>query len=153
MLTPDQERFVLAVMAGHNILTVATIRDDGYPQATTVAYANDRLSLYFACSPDSQKLDNIRRCNKVSATIDRDEKDWGRIQAVSLGGIAEVLSDPAEIRRATDLLVEKFPAMKAMAEAEGEAAEDMRFVRISPQVISAIDYTQGFGHTELLRVG
>ena len=41
------ENFVLDLMKNHNILTLATLRKDGYPQATTVTYANDGLTIYF----------------------------------------------------------------------------------------------------------
>ena len=45
---------ILAVLSGANDMTIATIRGDGYPQATTVSYANDDLTLYFGCGSDSQ---------------------------------------------------------------------------------------------------
>ena len=35
-------------------MTVATNRPDGWPQATTVGYVNDGLTLYFLCDPESQ---------------------------------------------------------------------------------------------------
>ena len=31
----------------HRIMTVATLRPDGWPQATTVGYVNEGLTLYF----------------------------------------------------------------------------------------------------------
>ena len=39
----------------HRIMTVATLRPDGWPQATTVGYVNDGLTLYFLCGLDSQR--------------------------------------------------------------------------------------------------
>ena len=36
-------------------LTIATVRKDGYPQATTVSYVNDGLTIYFGTTSDSQK--------------------------------------------------------------------------------------------------
>jgi hypothetical protein len=38
----------------HTIRSAAT-RPDGWPQATTLGYANEGLTLYFLCGPDSQK--------------------------------------------------------------------------------------------------
>jgi hypothetical protein len=46
---------ILKIPDEHRIMTVATNRPDGWPQATTVGYVNDGLTLYFLCSPQSQK--------------------------------------------------------------------------------------------------
>ena len=143
-------RFILDVMADHNVMTLATVRPDGWPQATTVAYANDGLTLYFACGPDSQKVANIRQCDKVSATIDRDNPDWNAIRGLSLGGTAEVLADEKQIDRAGKVLRAKFPQWAETP--ESEEAYEIAFVKVTPKVISVLDYTQGFGHTELVDV-
>jgi len=42
-------------------MTLATLRPDGWPQATTVGYVNDGLTLYFLCGLDSQEPANIAR--------------------------------------------------------------------------------------------
>ena len=65
------EVFVLQLLRQHNILTLATAREDGWPQATTVGYVNDGLTLYVGCGADSQKVRNIKRSNKVSLTTRR----------------------------------------------------------------------------------
>ncbi len=142
--------FILAFMAGHNIMTVATVRPDGWPQATTVAYANDGLTLYLGCDPGGQKVANIRQCAKVSVTIDRESEDWNAIQGLSLGGTATVVTDEQERIHAQQLLVAKFPQWAEMPEPEDSAL--IAFVRITPKVISVLDYTKGFGHTELVEV-
>ena len=89
------QALILDLLDRHAILTLATVREDGWPQATTVGYVNDGLTLYVGCGTDSQKLANIRRCPKVSLTIDHDEPDWSRIQGLSMAATAEVVSDPA----------------------------------------------------------
>jgi len=38
---------ILALLDQHRIMTVATVRADGWPQATTVGYVNEGLTLYF----------------------------------------------------------------------------------------------------------
>jgi nitroimidazol reductase NimA-like FMN-containing flavoprotein (pyridoxamine 5'-phosphate oxidase superfamily) len=38
---------ILTVLDQHRVLTIATLRPDGWPQATTVVYANDGLTIYF----------------------------------------------------------------------------------------------------------
>ena len=54
-------RQILKLLSEHRIMTLATNRPDGWPQATTVGYVNDGLTLYFLCSPQSQKADNLAR--------------------------------------------------------------------------------------------
>lgn len=141
--------FILDLLARHDNLTLATIRPDGYPQATTVGYVNDGLTIYVGTGPESQKIQNIRRCDKVSLTIDRDEPDWSRIQGLSMGGRAHIVDDPREIAHVGALMVAKFPQLKAMPEMNPGS---IAFLRITPEVISVLDYTKGFGHTELVTV-
>ena len=86
-----QEKLVLDIMRRHNAMTLATVRPDGFPQATTVTYANEGFDLYFCCDTASQKAKNMRKSDKVSATIDRYTRDWNKIKALSLGGHAQVL--------------------------------------------------------------
>jgi general stress protein 26 len=143
------EVFVLQLLRQHNILTLATAREDGWPQATTVGYVNDGLTLYVGCGADSQKVRNIKRSNKVSLTVDRDEEDWSRIQGLSMGATAEVVSDPAEIAHATELMLAKFPQLKSMPEPEPGS---FALLKITPKVISVLDYSKGFGHTALVEV-
>ena len=60
---------ILEVLRRHHTMTLATIRPDGYPQATTVNYIHDDLTLYFATDATSQKAGNIKLNNKVSVAI------------------------------------------------------------------------------------
>ena len=57
---------ILSVLKGASDMTIATIRPDGYPQATTVSYVTDGLSIYFGCAAESQKAQNIAYNDKVS---------------------------------------------------------------------------------------
>jgi nitroimidazol reductase NimA-like FMN-containing flavoprotein (pyridoxamine 5'-phosphate oxidase superfamily) len=63
---------ILTLLDQHRIMTIATLRPDGWPQATTVGYANEGLTIYFVCSSDSQKAANLARDDRVSLTIDHD---------------------------------------------------------------------------------
>jgi nitroimidazol reductase NimA-like FMN-containing flavoprotein (pyridoxamine 5'-phosphate oxidase superfamily) len=38
---------ILEILDQHRLMTVATNRSDGWPQATTVGYVNDGLTIYF----------------------------------------------------------------------------------------------------------
>ncbi|KAB2313966.1 pyridoxamine 5'-phosphate oxidase family protein [Betaproteobacteria bacterium SCN2] len=144
----SQEKFILDMLRRHKSMTLATLRPDGFPQATTVTYANEGFELYFCCDTASQKAKNIRKNDKVSAAIDRDPRDWNSTRGISLGGHAQVLKGKREREHALALLAKKFPEM-------GDVAPDepgLAFVRVRPSVMSLIDYTQGFGHTELVKL-
>jgi general stress protein 26 len=60
---------VIEILRRHRLMTVATLRADGWPQATIVNYAADGLRLYFVVSTLSQKLANIRRDHRVSIAV------------------------------------------------------------------------------------
>jgi general stress protein 26 len=143
----ETEALIFDLLRQHNILTLATVREDGWPQATAVGYVNDGLTLYVVCGIDSQKAQNIQRANKVSLTVDRDEQDWSRIQGLSMGATAEIMTDSAEIAHVGELMLAKFPQIKAMPEPD---LSSLAFLKITPKVISVLDYTKGFGHTELV---
>jgi general stress protein 26 len=145
------KRFILDIVESRNDLTLATLRPDGFPQANTVSYASDGLTLYFGTGRDSQKLRNIQYSRKVSLAIDVPYADWNEIRGLSMGAIAEVLTDDsAESRRAMEALTKKFPAVWEMPPPTEPAT--IAFVRIVPKVISVLDYRKGFGHTELVEV-
>lgn len=147
-MKPAHRKFILKQLKQHNIMSLATARADGYPQATTVGYANDGLDLYFCCDRVSQKVRNLRRSPKVSLTIDHDSKNWIRIKGLSMGARARVLSKPGEVTRAFELLARKFPQMRKVPKEDLAATA---FVKVTPQVISVLDYSKGFGHTDLVR--
>lgn len=148
-MTPSTKRFILEQLKTHRNMSLATVRSDGYPQATTVAFANDGLTLYFACDRDSQKVRNLRHSPKVSLAINKDWAGWEKVRGLSMGATAKILERPADTKRALALLSRKFKDMK------GLSAEDLAataFVRVQPKVISMLDYRRGFGWTKLVRV-
>jgi nitroimidazol reductase NimA-like FMN-containing flavoprotein (pyridoxamine 5'-phosphate oxidase superfamily) len=48
-MDPVLKQKIIAILGDANDMTIATIREDGYPQATTVSYVNDGLIIYFGC--------------------------------------------------------------------------------------------------------
>lgn len=45
---------IVTLLDQYRVMTIATLRPDGWPHATTVGYANDGMTLYFLCGPDSR---------------------------------------------------------------------------------------------------
>ena len=149
-MDPALKEEITSILNEAKDMTIATVRSDGYPQATTVSYASDDLSIYFAAAGDSQKAGNIARNNKVSLTVDLPYANWGEIRGLSIGGRAQRLTDHQEIEHAGLLLLRKF--QQGIAEYASGALEGVAFFRIEPEVISVLDYRKGFGHTDLVRV-
>lgn len=150
-MNAEQRAEVEAILAQANDLTIATLRGDGYPQATTVSYVSDGLTIYFGVGVNSQKARNIARDPRVSLTVNLPYKDWNEIRGVSIGARARRVSDPEEMAKAGALMVKKFPQVVQHIQSS-TPPDEMAFVRVDPEVVSILDYRKGFGHTELLRV-
>ncbi|HEY6823346.1 MAG TPA: pyridoxamine 5'-phosphate oxidase family protein [Steroidobacteraceae bacterium] len=140
---------ILQLLDQHRIMTIATLRADGWPQATTVGYANEGLRLYFLCGLDSQKATNIARDNRVSLTIDHDTPQVMEITGLSMAARAQVVDDPGEGEKALGLLMQKYPPQLSLPFPMPKFAE-VRIFRVIPEVISLLDYSKGFGHTDLI---
>lgn len=144
------ERIAVDIINHGKDLTLATVRPDGYPQATTVSYANDGMTIYVGVGKNSQKARNIRSNNKVSLTINEDYADWNHIKGVSIGGKAEILDSAKDMQHAAECMIKRFPQLLEWS--KSNQTDDVVFLKIQPEVISVLDYQKGFGHTELVRV-
>ena len=100
---------ILTLLDQHRTMTVATLRPDGWPQATTVGYVNEGLTLYFLCGLDSQKAKNLARDDRISLTIDHDTADLMAITGLSMAAHAHAVTDRAEADRVLGMLPLKYP--------------------------------------------
>jgi nitroimidazol reductase NimA-like FMN-containing flavoprotein (pyridoxamine 5'-phosphate oxidase superfamily) len=142
---------ILALLDEHRILSLATIRPDGWPQATTVGYVNEGMTIYFMCGKDSQKARNLAHDDRVSLTIDHDTTDPMAIRGLSMAARAVAVTDQALLRRAMlELLPKKYPEYAPLMQQAD--LDTMVAFRLVPQVISVLDYTKGFGHADLVQV-
>ena len=133
----------------HRIMTVATLRPDGWPQATTVGYVNEGLTLYFLCGLESQKAANLARDDRVSLTIDHDAPQVMDITGLSMAARAQPVVDRAEAEKVLRMLPLKYPEQVSLP-SPMPTPEQVRIFRVMPSVISVLDYSKGFGHTELV---
>ncbi len=145
------ESKIRTLLDQHRTMTLATLRPDGWPQATTVGYANDGLTLYFLCGPDSQKATNLARDNRVSLTIDDDTSQVMEITGLSMAARAERVVDRAEAEKALRLLMQRYPEQKSLP-VQMPTPSDVALFRVKPEVISVLDYSKGFGHTDLVAI-
>jgi len=149
---PDLRATLLAWLAGHNVLTLATQGSEG-PWAAAVYYVNDDFTLYFLSPPTTRHCRNLDRDPRFAATIQKDEADWRRITGVQIEGRASRV-DGRESLRAAALYARKF-AFADPARASGAilaALAKVAWYRLSPDALYLIDNTQGLGHRERLDV-
>ena len=140
---------ILALLAEHRVMTVATLRPDGWPQATTVGYASEGLTLYFLCAPDSQKAANLAEDDRVSLTIDGDTPDILTIRGLSMAAHATPVTDPVEVGRILSLIVSRYPAQPDFP-LPMPGLDQIRIFKVTPVLISVLDYSKGFAHTDLV---
>ena len=139
---------ILSLLDQHRIMTIATMRPDGWPQATTVGYVNEGLTLYFLCGRDSQKAANLARDDRVSLTIDHDTSDLMAITGLSMAARSQPVTDRAEAEKILHMLPQKYPEVSLPLPMPGP--DDIRIFRVTPTVISVLDYSKGFGHTDFV---
>jgi len=141
---------ILSLLDEHRIMTVATLRADGWPQATTVGYVNEGLTLYFLCGLESQKAQNLARDNRMSLTIDHDTANIMAITGLSMAARAFPVTDMNEAARILRMLPLKYPEQTEPLPIAMPKPDEVRIFQVTPTVISVLDYTKGFGHTDLV---
>ncbi len=143
------KRQIVDLLDQHRIMTIATNRPDGWPQATVVGYANDGLIVYCLVASDSQKYANIMRDPRVSLAIARDVPQPLQITGLSMSARAVDVLDDGERAHVGEILYKRYPEYKAMPPPDPAA---IRLLRLTPEVVSVLDYSKGFGHSDLVKV-
>ena len=144
------EQKAVDILNRYRLMTIATLRPDGWPQATMVSYANDGLLLYFIISRRSQKYANIDRDSRVSIVVGRDFEDPGQINALSIAANASEVRDPAQRKKAIELVLERHPVLAKLG---GPDLNHSAVMRAYCGIVTILDYSKGFGHADLLTVG
>jgi len=109
-----EQRFALAKVAH-----LATVSEAGTPHIVPFVFAVEGDTLYFAVDAKPKKtaylkrLKNIAVNPKVSVLVDHYEDDWSQLWWVRADGTARVVTDNAEARHATDLLVNRYVQYRA----------------------------------------
>ena len=81
----------------------------------------------------------------LSISVTPPYTEWSSIRGLSMSGKALRVTDAAELGRVFELMVSKFPQIGQFLKADDV---EMALYRVDPEVVSILDYTQGFGHTE-----
>jgi len=138
---------VSAILARHHLMSVATLRPDGWPQTTLVNYLADGLALYFLVAQDSQKRANIVADPRVSIAIGGDTD--GPPQGLSLAGRAALIDDPLWVEALNRRIWNTPEFARFEPHPAGHAIALLRF---TPQWVSLIDYGSPPGRLPLYGV-
>ena len=158
---PRLKAFILRLLNEHRVMTIATNRTDGWPQATMVGYVNDGFMLYCFVARNAQKYANILRDPRVSIAIGNDATQPLEIKGLSLAGMASEVNDPGEFEHVAALRLKRYPELAAVPPpvvrtgtlqriAAQPVSPGVVLLRIAPEIISVLDYSKGFGHSELV---
>lgn len=140
---------ILGVLQSQHLMTLATIRPDGYPQATIVNYIHDDLTLYFATDAASQKAGNIKLNNKVSVAIASETENFYKLRAVSMSGTAARVGETQTAQHLSLRLFRTLPQSKRFVP---EDPKQLAVYAIAPVAIALVDYASGFGKTYLVEL-
>lgn len=137
-------RRIQEYLSAHNLLSLATVSDEGTPLARTVTYASDGVNIYFVTNRASTKVRNISRNPNVAFTVDDAyTEDWSSIRGLQMEGRASILSEASEVQKAMGLLMTKFPQVAKLP-----AGQDMVVIKVEPAGGYFLDNTVGFGHRD-----
>ena len=146
-LDRSSNELALSILARAPDLTLATIMENGLPHASTVSFASHGLVLFAAIGIDSQKAHDIRLNPQVAVTINAPYQQWSEIQGLSIGALAEIVSEPDQVRQASELLLRRFPQLSTVCNTGAIPWPGTLFIRITPKKFSLLNYAEGFGHT------
>lgn len=141
------EQPALSIIEANRIMTIATVRPDGWPQATIVGYANEGFRLFFLIYRDSQKFANIAHNHRVAVTVGQEPAELRAIKAVYAGCIVTEVTELREKGRAWTLLAKRHPNLTDLAPPD---AAEVATMAADCKYLSVLDYSEGLGHTESL---
>lgn len=152
MTAPLRDR-ILAFLAEHHVMTLATVGPDG-PWAAAVFYAPEDWSLHFLSAPSTRHAQHLAADPRVAVTIQRDYDDWPGIRGLQMAGEAREVA-AADQARVRSLYQQRFPLIGGGAGVPRkilEALDKIRWYTFEPREIFLIDNRLGFAHREHLAI-
>jgi PPOX class probable F420-dependent enzyme len=111
----DMERRV----ASAYVARLATVGAAGRPHIVPISFALDEQTLYFAVDSKPKQTTNLKRLRNiaenpaVSVLVDHYEDDWDKLWWVRLDGVARVVTDEGEVKKALRLLAARYSQYRA----------------------------------------
>src|SRR5665213_1727995 len=111
----DMERRV----ASAYVARLAPVDADGRPHIVPICFALDEQTLYFAVDSKPKQTTNLKRLRNIAANpaisvlVDHYEADWDKLWWVRLDGVARVVTDDGEVKKALRLLAARYSQYRA----------------------------------------
>ena len=127
---------IRAKLDAARVARLATLEAGRGPHLVPICFVYDGSVFYSAIdrkpkrAPPAQlaRLKNIEQTPQVALLIDEYDEDWTRLWYVLVRGGAELVSDPAERKRALEQLRTKYPQYRS-----GMLTDDAPVIRITPE--------------------
>lgn len=147
--TLDEEQAAVAdFLDRHDLMSVATIRSDGWPQVTSVGFLARWPAIYFVVARESQKFQNMIRDPRISICIAAATAAEGGLDGLSMAALAEEVTDTAHIVQFDDAMLKRYPHGPLY----NPIGDTMALIRARPQVVSLVRLSGGHSHAELRRI-
>jgi nitroimidazol reductase NimA-like FMN-containing flavoprotein (pyridoxamine 5'-phosphate oxidase superfamily) len=148
-MTPELKKTALEILSAHRVLTIATLRPDGWPQATTVCFANNGIRIYIVVPRNSQKFANVSHDSRVSIAVCGDVHDPMTSTALSMAARTAEVTGSEESAQVLAVMRGRYPEYAAFPDPDPDMTA---ILRVTPEILSILDYSKGFAHTDLVRV-
>jgi hypothetical protein len=144
------EHPAIRILNRHRVMSISTVRPDGWPQTTVVGYANKGFDIFFLIFRASQKYANIRHDDRISIAVAAEPVELNQLTAVYAGAHAQEITDQRGRDDAWRLLMMRNSNLAGFNIPD---PRDATFMHARCKYVSVLDYTQGLGHREQFVVG
>jgi len=143
------EHPAIGILNCHRMMSISTVRPDGWPQTTVVGYANKGFDIFFMIFRGSQKFANIQHDDRISIAVATEPTELSQLTAVYAGAHVREITSQNERDDAWRLLMMRNSNLAGFNIPD---ARDAAFMRATCKYVSVLDYTQGLGHREQIVV-
>lgn len=140
---------IVELLDRERLMTLACLRADGWPHATTVGYLNEGLNLYCIVGRTSQKFVNLQADSRASVAIRAESGSRGGGVGVSMAGHVTEVIDPEMIERLNRLVAERYPEIHVYCPSGASVA----VLHFRPHIISAVGVADGRSAAETFSLG
>ena len=151
MATRDPRNLALDYLRDHQVMTLATVGEDG-PWAAAVFYVNKDFALFFLSAGHTRHIQNVVEHPRAAATIQEDYKDWPAIKGIQFEGYVTELQG-VERKEAISLYEKKYPFIKSAPSQIRLGLARVNWYCLSPRRLYFIDNSQGLGHRDEITLG
>jgi len=140
---------ILSILSRHGLMTLATNRPDGWPQATSVSYMHQGLFIYFLISRSSEKFANLAADDRVSISIASSSPNPSQFEGLSMSARAV---EPRDEPYRSEILQRMRTRHPGYFDTNASDMTRSAIFRALPEVITIVDFSKGLGHSDVVTV-